>query len=255
VSSKFNNKVRSIALAVMLALVASGLVACAGTYRAGDAEWNACLIDTKGRQKTSEEKQKEWNCQQAIRRKRDAAGGGFDSLPNGTSAELARQVRDTRRITYQFDSTREIINLAAEGRQVPLTRFGKCGPDWCKKVTLSPRILRVLLGLSKNHTFEISALTDGNHDLPDGKVSEHYRGDAADISKVDGVSTNPTTPRFRGFAEDALRMLPSGGGVGQKYDTRFGHGNKSCIGDIDVPQGRRYFGDGCDHVHIDAGGP
>jgi hypothetical protein len=104
---------------------------------------------------------------------------------------------------------------------------------------ISTTILHVLIELSKNHSFEITAMESGGTGHSAG--SRHYTGDAVDIDQLDGVSVTGRNDPSITIINSVVPMLPSGSGFGQS----------NCGKTPPLPSGIVTFADTCNHLHIE----
>jgi hypothetical protein len=104
---------------------------------------------------------------------------------------------------------------------------------------VDPRVIDVLIDVSKDHTISVSAmLSDHDKFTSGGSVSNHFYGRAADISMVDGQAVSPGNAAARELAV-ALSKLPASI-------------RPTEIGSPWVLPGAAYFTDGAhqNHIHV-----
>ena len=161
------------------------------------------------------------------------------SSPSSATQQWAAQIVTCSHITY--DNSSSGLQAAQQLRDLASgIDLGNCGK------TVPPSILVYLLGLSQNHTINISNFID----LPPAATcsSPHANECAVDINMYDGKHTNGTDSVAKTIVGQALQLLgghqPLGFGTGayplNVPPENFGH-------DANVT----YFADAPNHVHTD----
>lgn len=113
-------------------------------------------------------------------------GGSSTSAFNGTAQEAAKFLLSKKGIVIYDD--KDMIQQMADGQNTPL----------------SEKLIKMLAGLAKNHTFGISSLYRGPC-----SGSNHCTGNAADINpSIDGVAISYTeyNRKIQAFIDDAARL-------------------------------------------------
>lgn len=141
------------------------------------------------------------------------------------------------------------LQATAAGRSI--ANSSSCG----RSVTVDPALLRLLLTTTDSYRIYLNNIVTG-HGCDGG---QHPLGRAVDYNIVTELSTGRTTNFHSGGSGDnvaldrsfvqsqAALLPPLGGGLGQRY----------CAGrsGISIPAGAAFFGDYCNHQHVDVRRP
>ena len=162
--------------------------------------------------------------------------GGGDGVVTGTAAvsgnaqQLASQILANSKIdTTSGRLVQEDLQDAAAGKP------SSAGAP------LSTAILKLIATLGQNHSFTISALESGG--TGHANDSQHYSGDAVDISVFDGTSLTGRDSASLSVIKIAETVLPSG--------SRFGQQGCNNVPSLNLPAGFSEIADTCNHLHID----
>lgn len=163
----------------------------------------------------------------------------------GTTKELAAQIANNPNIKFQTDSGKQYFQKIIETG----------GQTSCGGVQTDPRLLGTVLTLAQKYKLTLGVFTDG-HSCNNGY---HPKGKAVDINGVDPIDGSPggtgpqirfeagEQPIIRKFYADAGQVLSEGGGGGLGQIGCFS-GEKPTL-----PPNVSFFGDSCNHIHMDIG--
>jgi hypothetical protein len=133
------------------------------------------------------------------------AGGHLQAQ---TRAELAAQVRDSKRITLATTHVSGEVDQASARQNILDTAAGKparrsaYGTAPGGTVELDARLLKGLLTLARSYTFSVTEIAGGSHT----RNLRHYAGIAVDVGTINGQAVSKTHPTFREFMSAARKL-------------------------------------------------
>jgi len=125
-----------------------------------------------------------------------------------TSQAVAKRILASKRVTFATSHAStpkdnatpdKVIADVAAGNKAHTSKRSHVGAI---EVDVDVKLLLAIEELSKKYTLEISEITGAVH----GSKSKHYRGKAADIVKINGVSVNSHNPYYKELMKEAAKL-------------------------------------------------